>query len=84
MQPTPTRSPSRNFVTSLPARRTRPTISWPGTIGNNDERPHSSRAWWMSVWQMPQKRISMATSRGRGARRSKEYGASGCFAAGTA
>ncbi len=51
-QPTPTRSPTAYFVTSVPTSRTTPAISWPGTIGNR-ALPHSSRAWWMSLWQMP-------------------------------
>ena len=63
MQPTPTRSPTLNRFTSAPTRVTLPTISWPGTMGKM-ELPHSSRAWWMSEWQMPQNSMSMATSRG--------------------
>ena len=34
MQPTPTIWPGENFFTSWPASITRPTISWPGTMGN--------------------------------------------------
>ena len=33
MQPTPTRSPTLNLVTSPPTAVTWPTISWPGTHG---------------------------------------------------
>ena len=33
MHPTPTASPALNFVTLAPTLRTRPMISWPGTIG---------------------------------------------------
>ena len=36
-----------------PTAFTRPTISWPGTMGKS-EPPHSSRTWWMSEWQTPQ------------------------------
>src|SRR5262245_57145670 len=79
MQPTPTRSPTLTFVTCGPSSRARPTISWPGTIGNT-ELPHSPRAWWMSEWQTPQNRISIRTSLGPGARRSKLHGASGASA----
>src|SRR5689334_19741653 len=39
------------------------------------EPPHSSRAWWMSLWQTPQNRMSMTTSRGPGSRRSMASGA---------
>ncbi len=53
MQPTPARSPGLNFVTWAPTALTRPTISWPGTMGKMDP-PHSSRTWWRSEWQMPQ------------------------------
>ena len=52
MQPTPTRSPTAYFVTAEPTSVTVPAISWPGTIGKCAV-PHSSRAWWMSLWQMP-------------------------------
>ena len=74
--PTPTVSPMRQRVTSSPTPTTVPTISWPGTIGKI-EPPHSSRAWWMSLWQTPQKRMSMTTSWGRGSRRSNSKGPSG-------
>ncbi len=43
MQPTPAISPTAKRVTSVPTAATRPTISWPGTIGKIDP-PHSSRA----------------------------------------
>jgi hypothetical protein len=76
MQPTPARSPALKRVTSFPTCFTRPTISCPGTMGKV-EPPHSSRAWWRSEWQTPQKRISMWTSFGPGARRSKSNGMSG-------
>ena len=79
MQPTPARSPALNLVTSAPTSTTRPTISWPGTIGKV-ELPHSSRAWWMSEWQTPQNRISIRTSFGPVARRSMLKGASGARA----
>ena len=52
MQPTPTRSPTWWRVTSPPTSSTTPAISCPGTSGNV-VAPHSSRAVWMSEWQMP-------------------------------
>jgi hypothetical protein len=52
-QPTPTLWPGFHFLTCSPTLTTRPTISWPGTMGKIDP-PHSSRAWWMSEWQTPQ------------------------------
>ena len=52
MQPTPTWSPTANFVTSAPISLTTPAISWPGTSGYL-AWPHSSRPVWMSEWQMP-------------------------------
>jgi hypothetical protein len=61
MQPTPARSPSLNFLTCAPTFTTRPTISWPGTHGYVVPC-HSLRAMWTSVWQTPQKRISICTS----------------------
>ena len=76
MQPTPARSPTAKPVTSAPTALTRPTISWPGTIGNSAP-PHSSLAWWMSLWQMPLNRMSIWTSRGPTARRSIVVGARG-------
>ena len=79
MQPTPARSPTLNRVTCAPTPATRPTISWPGTMGKI-EPPHSSRAWWMSEWQTPQNRMSMRTSRGPGSRRSIVNGPSGAVA----
>ena len=36
-----------------------PAISWPGTIGKI-AAPHSSRAWWMSEWQMPAYAMSIS------------------------
>src|SRR6266545_3955578 len=42
-QPTPASSPTLNRFTWDPTRVTRPTISWPGTMGKI-EPPHSSRA----------------------------------------
>jgi hypothetical protein len=63
-QPTPARSPSLNFFASLPTGVTRPTISWPGTMGNSAP-VHSSRTWWMSEWHTPQNRTSRTTSWGR-------------------
>jgi hypothetical protein len=79
MQPTPTVSPTLTLVTCGPTSTARPTISWPGTIGNA-ELPHSPRAWWMSEWHTPQNWISILTSRGPGKRRSKLQGASGARA----
>ncbi|MCY1436669.1 hypothetical protein D9M71_528000 [compost metagenome] len=76
MQPTPTRSPTLCVVTLSPTAVTRPMISWPGISGYT-AMPHSLRAWWMSEWHTPQYRISMATSSGRGLRRSKFMGARG-------
>ena len=52
-----------------PTADTVPVISWPGTIGKVPGN-HSSRTWWMSLWQMPAKAMSIATSSGRGSRRS--------------
>ena len=51
-QPTPTRSPTTYLLTSEPISATVPAISWPGTNGKM-ALPHSSRAVWMSEWQMP-------------------------------
>src|SRR5215467_60975 len=69
--PTAARSPSLNFVTAEPTLVTRPTISWPGTHGYTvGITPlHSSRTWWRSEWQIPQKRISICTSGSVGSRR---------------
>ena len=64
------RSPALNRVTPRPDLATRPTISWPGTIGKIAS-PHSLRTLWMSEWQTPQKRMSITTSSARGSRRSK-------------
>ncbi len=52
MQPTPTRSPTEKRVTASPTAATVPAISWPGTIGKMPSA-QPSRAWWMSLWQMP-------------------------------
>ena len=48
---------------------------WPGTTGYMVPS-HSPRAVCRSEWQTPQKRISISTSSGPGARRSKPKGAS--------
>src|SRR5450830_407504 len=79
MQPTPTRSPTLCAVTLAPTALTLPTISWPG-ISEYTAMPHSLRAWWMSEWQTPQYRISIATSSARGLRRSNDRGARGVVA----
>ena len=71
----PTKSPGLNWLTLSPTALTRPTISWPGTNGYCVQ-PHSLRAEWMSEWQIPQYRMSMTTSSGRGSRRSKLNGSS--------
>ncbi len=83
MQPTPARSPGLKRFTSAPTRATRPTISWPGTMGKTPP-PHSSRTWWISVWQTPQKAISIRTSCGPTSRRSSWKGPRGWAAAGAA
>src|SRR6478736_9581569 len=67
MQPTPTRSPTWYFVTPSPTAETTPAISWPGTMGKM-ALPHSSRTWWMSLWQMPANLMSMRTSSSRRSR----------------
>src|SRR6478672_6329918 len=67
MQPTPTRSPTWYFVTPSPTAETTPAISWPGTMGKI-ALPHSSRTWWMSLWQMPANLMSMRTSSSRRSR----------------
>ncbi len=71
MHPTPPMSPTLNLVTASPTARTRPMISCPGThgyrVGFHDD--HSSRAWWMSEWQIPQYSTSRSTSRGPTGRR---------------
>jgi hypothetical protein len=76
MQPTPAGSPTLKRFTPRATRVTRPTISWPGTMGKIDP-PHSSRAWWMSEWQMPHHSMAISTSLLRGSRRSITVGASG-------
>jgi hypothetical protein len=83
MQPTPARSPALKRVTAAPTRRTVPTISWPGTMGKVAP-PHSSRTWWRSEWQTPQKAMSSSTSFGPGSRRSNSNGTSGVAAASAA
>src|SRR5437016_8653492 len=71
MQPTAARSPGLYLVTAEPTLVTRPTISWPGSIGYfvAMNSLHSLRTEWRSEWQMPQKRISICTSRSVGSRR---------------
>src|SRR3954471_15451824 len=71
MQPTAARSPGLYLVTAEPTLVTRPTISWPGTIGYTVgmNSLHSLRTEWRSEWQMPQNRISIWTSRSVGSRR---------------
>ncbi len=71
---TATMSPTSRPVTWSPMAVTRPTISWPGTIGNSWPQGPTE---WRSVWQMPQKRTSKATSSGRGSRCSKSKGVIG-------
>src|SRR5580658_6953478 len=70
-QPTAARSPGLNFETAEPTLVTRPTISWPGTMGYTVGRKalHSLRTEWRSEWQMPQNRISIWTSCSVGSRR---------------
>src|SRR4029077_9156896 len=82
MQPTAARSPGLYLVTAEPTFVTRPTISWPGTIGYfvAMNSLHSLRTEWRSEWQMPQKRISICTSRSVGSRRLIFVEASGDFA----
>ena len=79
MQPTPTMSPTLNFVTSAPTAVTSPTISWPGTIGYT-EFFHSLRAWCISDEHTPQYLMSILTSLERSARRLKLKGSSGVVA----
>ena len=83
MQPTPTRSPTANLVTSEPTSATTPAISWPGTIGKMPS-PQPSRTWWMSEWQMPANLMSIRTSCSPTARRSMVVRSSGALAAGAA
>src|SRR5579862_2464146 len=82
MQPTAARSPGLNFVTAEPTLVTRPTISWPGTIGYTVgmNSLHSLRAECRSEWQMPQNRISICTSFSVGSRRGIVVEAIGDFA----
>src|SRR5271166_4435593 len=70
-QPTAARSPGLNFVTAEPTFVTRPTISWPGTMGYTVgvNSLHSLRTEWRSEWQIPQNRISICTSCSVGSRR---------------
>src|SRR5438132_1253291 len=79
MQPTPARSPSRKRDALVPWDTTRPTISWPGTTGKWVV-PQSSFTLCTSLWQMPQYRISIATSWGPGSRRSMDMRATGPLA----
>ena len=81
-QPTPTTSPTAWSVTSDPTSLTVPMISWPGVIGKIPP-PHSSRAWWMSEWQIPAQRMSMRTSLPRRSRRSMVVGSKSAEARGT-
>src|SRR5438874_12053120 len=71
MQPTAARSPGLYFVTPEPTFVTRPTISWPGTIGYfvAMNSLHSLRTECRSEWQMPPNKISICTSRSVGSRR---------------
>src|SRR3569833_776314 len=69
MQPTPTRSPTLNFVTPGPTATTLPTISWPGTHGYFVP-DHSPRTVCRSEWQPPQYSMAILTSLGPGSRRS--------------
>src|SRR5690349_7610321 len=79
MQPTATRSPGLYLVTPEPTLVTRPTISCPGTIGYfvAINSLHSLRTECRSEWQIPQKRISICTSRSVGSRRAIVVEASG-------
>lgn len=61
MQPTPTISPTANFVTAAPTSRTRPVISCPGMHGYT-VFDHSFFTWWMSEWHTPQNITSISTS----------------------
>ena len=81
MQPTPTRSPTEYLPTSLPTCSTVPAISWPGTSGKCVLPPHSSRAVWMSEWQMPAKATLIRTSLGPRSRRSMVVFSNGALAA---
>src|SRR5579864_8192123 len=71
MQPTAARSPALNLATAEPTLDTRPTISWPGTIGYTVgmNSLHSLRTECRSEWQIPQNRISICTSCSVGSRR---------------
>jgi hypothetical protein len=69
IQPTAAVSPGRNFVTLAPAQITRPTISWPGTIGKG-ENPQLFSTICRSLWQTPHQSNWMTTSAGPGSRRS--------------
>ncbi len=79
MHPTAAKSPALKPATSPPVRTTRPTISWPGTMGYSVV-PHSLWAWCRSEWQTPQYRISIWTSCGPGSRRSNVKGTSSVVA----
>src|SRR5262250_2360728 len=78
MQPTAAVSPTLKPRTSRPTAETLPTISWPGTHGYTVgiALSHSLRTWCRSEWHTPQWLISICTSRGPGARRWMECGAS--------
>ena len=80
MQPTAARSPGPNLFTSAPTSVTRPDDLVARHDGIDWCMPHSLRAGCRSEWQTPQKRISIRTSRGPVARRSKLNGASGVVA----
>src|SRR5205809_3161153 len=71
MQPTAARSPGLYLITAEQTLVTRPTISWPGTIGQfvAMNSLHSLRTECRSEWQMPQNRLSIWTSRSVGSRR---------------
>src|SRR6266851_9589183 len=71
MHPTAAKSPGLNLVSAEPTLVTRPTISWPGTMGYTVgmNSLHSLRTECRSEWQMPQKRISICTSCSVGSRR---------------
>src|SRR6202034_3738869 len=82
MQPTAARSPGLNLLTAEPTLVTRPTISWPGTIGYTVgmNSLHSFRTECRSEWQIPQNRISICTSCSVGSRRAIVVEAIGEFA----
>ena len=75
-----TRGRSRRSSRRRRGRRRRPVTSAPTARDDagdlvpghhrEERRPHSSRAWWMSEWQMPAYAMSMRTSCSRSSRRS--------------